>query len=151
MLSSSTIPVLTELLNMCVRGLASLSSNARRIRGWSISGPVHGHVCDQMLQLLLYFFSAQVESIKDITFILAELWDTIQFFNGEHRAKVIVHCVGHVIVRCDNNSIKSFEWRYVVPYYSSLVDVRVEAISDSVYKFLHILILYCVFPVLKFF
>ena len=42
----------------------------------------------------------------DITFILAEPWDIIQLFNAEHRAKVIVHCVGHVI---DNNSIKSFE------------------------------------------
>ena len=54
-----------------------------------------------MLQLLLYFFSAEVESIEDITFILTELWDVIQLFNGEQRAKVIVHYVGHVIVGCD--------------------------------------------------
>ena len=48
-------------------------------------------------------------------------------FNGEHRAKVIVHYVGHVIVGCDNNSFQSFEWIYDVPYYSSLVDIRVTA------------------------
>ena len=48
-------------------------------------------------------------------------------FNGEHRAKVIVHCVGHVIVGYDNNSFLGFELPYVVPYYSSLVDIRVKA------------------------
>ena len=37
-------------------------------------------------------------------------------------------CVGDVIVGCDNNSIQSFEWHYVVPYYSSLVSIRVEAL-----------------------
>ena len=36
--------------------------------------------------------------------------------------------LGHVIVVCDNNSIQSFEWPYVVPYYSSLVDIREEDI-----------------------
>ena len=48
-------------------------------------------------------------------------------FYGGHRAKVIVHCVGHVIVGGDNNSIQSFGWPYVVPYNSSLVYIRVEA------------------------
>ena len=33
--------------------------------------------------------------------------DIIQLFNGEHRAQVIVHCVGHVIVDGDNNFIQS--------------------------------------------
>ena len=32
----------------------------------------------QILQLLLHFVSAEVESIKGITFILAKLWDIIQ-------------------------------------------------------------------------
>ena len=82
-----------------------------------------------MLQFLLYFFTTEVESIKDITFILAVLWDVIQLFNGEHRAKVIVHYVGHVIVGCANNSFQSFEWPYVVLYYSSLVDIRVKALG----------------------
>ena len=64
-----------------------------------------GFVYVQMLQLLLYFLSAKVETIKDITFILAYLpWDIIELFNGEHRAEVIVHCVGHVIIGGDNNS-----------------------------------------------
>ena len=85
-----------------------------------------GLVYVQMLQLLLHFFNAEVESIKDITFILGLLWDVIQLFNGEHRAKIIVHYVGHVIVGCDNNSIQSFEWPYVVSYYSFFVDIRVE-------------------------
>ena len=76
-----------------------------------------------------YFPSAEVEIIKYITFTLAQLLDIIQFLNGEHRAKVIVHCVDYVIVGCDNNSIQSFEWHYVVPYYSSLVDIRVDAIG----------------------
>ena len=49
----------------------------------------------------------------------------LSLFNGEHRAKV--HYVGHVIVGCDNNSIQNFEWLFVVPYYSSLVDIRVKA------------------------
>ena len=56
-----------------------------------------GLVYIQMLQLRLYFLTAKVKSIKDITFIFAELWDIIQLFSGEHRAKVIVHNVGHVI------------------------------------------------------
>ena len=38
-----------------------------------------------------------------------------------------VHCVGHVIVGCDNNYIQSFEWPYVVPYCSAIVDIRVDA------------------------
>ena len=46
---------------------------------------------------------------------------------GEHRAKVIVHCIGHVIVGGDNSSIESFEWPYVVPFNSSLIYIRVEA------------------------
>ena len=79
-----------------------------------------------MLQLLLDFLSAEVESIKDITFVLAYMWDIIQLFNDEHLVKVIVHCVGHVIDGDDNNSIHSFEWPSVVPYNSSLVYMRVE-------------------------
>ena len=79
-----------------------------------------GLVYVQMLQLIQYFFSTEVESIKDITFILASLWEVIQLFNGEHRAKVIVHYVGHVIVGCDNNSFQSFELPYDVPYYCAV-------------------------------
>ena len=55
------------------------------------------------------------------------MYDIVKLFNGEHRAKVIVHCVGHVIVSCFNNSIQSFEWSCVVPFYYSLVDIRVKA------------------------
>ena len=79
-----------------------------------------------MLQLLLYFLSAKVESIKAITFILAQLLDIIRVFNGEHRAKVIVHCVGHVIVGGDNSSIQSFEWPNAITYNFSLSYIRLE-------------------------
>ena len=53
------------------------------------------HICScglvyvQMLQLLPYFFSAEVESTKDITFTLAKLWNIIQLFSGIHGTKVI--------------------------------------------------------------
>ena len=66
--------------------------------------------------------------------------------NGEHRAKVIVHYVCHVIDGCDNNSFQSFQWPYVFPYYSSLVDIiKSKGFGDCVYKFLQCLILYYVF------
>ena len=55
------------------------------------------------------------------------MWDIILLFDGEHWAKVIIHCVGHAIVVCGNNSIQSFEWPYVGPYYSSFIDIRVGA------------------------
>ena len=71
----------------------------------------------------LYTLSAKVESLKDITSILTQLWDIIRLFNGEHRAKVIVHCVGQGIGSANNNFIQSFQWSYVVPYYSSGVDI----------------------------
>ena len=49
------------------------------------------------------------------------------YYNGENRAKVIVHYVGDVIVGCEN-CFQSFELFYVVvPYYSSLIDIRVKA------------------------
>ena len=55
------------------------------------------------------------------------MWDIIELLNGEHWAKVIIHCVRQVILGCENISIQSFEWPYVVSYYSSFVDIRVEA------------------------
>ena len=58
----------------------------------------------------MYFLSVEVKSVKRITFILSELWVIIQLFNGEHRTKVVVHCVGHVFVSGDNNYIQSFEY-----------------------------------------
>ena len=91
-----------------------------------------------MLQLLLYFISAKVESIEDITFLFSKLWDIIKLLNCEHRAKVIVHCVGHVIGGGDNNSIQRFEEPYVVPYNSSHVGIRVE---DSGIVFFKLLLL----------
>ena len=73
----------------------------------------------------MHTLSAKVECIRDITFI--QLWDIIQLFNGEHWAKVIIHCVCQVIVGCDNNAIQSFEWPSVFPYNSYLVDIRIES------------------------
>ena len=109
--SSGIIPVSTELVDVCEgssKFILWCTDNPRVKHIWSC-----GLIYVQMLQLLLYFFSTEFKSIKGITFILALLFDVIQLFNGEHRAKVIIHCVGHVIVGCANNSFQSFEWPYV--------------------------------------
>ena len=71
--------------------------------------------------------------------------------NGQQWAKAIIHCVGHVIVRCDNNSTQCFEWPYVVPFYSSFCWYKSRSFWNCVYKFLQCLIKLCVFPVLQFY
>ena len=79
-----------------------------------------------------FSFSCTSSVLKlKVSRILPSYWPNcgviIQLFNGEHRVKVIVHCVDHAIVGGDNNSIQSFEWPYVVPCNFSLVYIRVEA------------------------
>ena len=44
--------------------------------------------------------------------ILPSHWHIIKLFNGEHRAKVIVHCVGHVA--------PSFFGLILIPFYSPI-------------------------------
>ena len=66
---SGIIPVSTKLFKMCVRSLASLSSNARRIWGWSISDPVDLY----MLKCCSFFCSSSVLKLK-VSRILPSYW-----------------------------------------------------------------------------